>query len=129
MPIGTVFLGTEILLLEDEPLVNLNTSDMIERMGCTVRSFFDLSSAWASARDLLPDVAILDINLHGETSYEFADWLSEKNVGLLFLTGYDSPDVESRWRDHLVCRKPCPPEELKASLVRVLAVRRPTIQL
>ena len=61
-------------------------------------------------------------------SYELADWLHEQQVPIVFLTGYDFPAIDGKWRERPVCRKPCEVAELRAMLVNALATRRQHVQ-
>jgi len=116
--------GARVLLLEHDSLINLSTTEIIEEMGCTVSSFMRLNEGITAAKEELPDVAVLDVNIGGQLSYELADLLHEQKVPIVFLTGYDSPAVEGRWRDRPVCRKPCDSRELRALLIKALATRQ-----
>ena len=114
--------GVRVLLLEDEALVNMNTVELLEKMGCEAGGYLHLDEAWDAARRKLPDVAVLDVNLHDTTtSLEFADWLHEQGVPIVFLTGYTSPAPSGKWQKHPKCEKPCDAEELKELLKAALA--------
>lgn len=118
-------LGIRVLLLEDEALINLNTVELLEEMGCKAAGYLNLGDAWEAARRQIPDVAILDVNLHDTTtSLTFADWLHEKDVPIVFLTGYSSPAPTGKWQKHPRCEKPCDPEDLKELLKAALTSGR-----
>ena len=119
-----VLAGAQVLVLEDDALINLNTTDMIEQMGCTVRSYMNVEDGLTAAQQQLPDLAVLDVNIRGRPSYELADWLEGRGVPIVFVTGYDSPAIEGNWRTRPVCRKPCIPSMLKEQMVLALAARR-----
>jgi DNA-binding response OmpR family regulator len=114
-----------VLVLEDEALINLNTTETIQAMGCAVRPFLRLSDALDAISTKLPDLAVLDVNINGRMSYELAQLLVDRNVPIVFLTGYDSPAVDEKWRQYPVCRKPCDENGLKQLLIDALATRRP----
>ena len=44
----------------------------------------------------LPDLVVLDVNINGRMSYELAQLLVDRDVPIVFLTGYDSPAVEEK---------------------------------
>ena len=94
-----VLSGADVLFLEDDALINLSTTEMIEQMGCVVRSYMSVEDGLAAVQQQLPDIAVLDVNIRGRASYELADWLHERNVPIVFVTGYGSPAIEGRWRD------------------------------
>lgn len=120
---GRVLAGAEVLLLEDDALINLNSTDMIEQMGCRVRSYMSVEDGFAAAQEQLPHVAVLDINIRGRLSYDLADWLRERDVPIVFVTGYDSPAIDGHWREVPVCRKPCAPSSLR-ELLEAALIRR-----
>jgi hypothetical protein len=66
----------------------------------------------------------MDVNVHDTTSLDLASSLKERRIPVLFLTGYDVPDLTGEWRDHAVCRKPCDALELERLLIGVLAAKR-----
>jgi DNA-binding LytR/AlgR family response regulator len=116
--------GAKVLVLEDDALINLNTTETIQAMGCVVHPLLRLSDALVSIQVDMPDVAVLDVNINGRMSYELAQLLVDRDVPIVFLTGYDSPAVEEKWRQYPVCRKPCDENRLKRPLVEALAGRR-----
>jgi DNA-binding response OmpR family regulator len=117
--------GADVLFLEDDAIVNVCTSTALEDMGCNVRALFHLDAAWESARQRLPDAAVLDVNLDGNgTSLDLAEWLDARGVPVIFLTGYTSPTAQGRWRRHPRARKPFDPGELEQLLNEVLLNRR-----
>jgi DNA-binding response OmpR family regulator len=115
--------GARILFLEDEVLISVATTDILERLGYEVAAVLHLEQAWEAAREELPDAAVLDVNLGKETSFELADWLEARGVPVIFLTGYSYPSHRGRWRDHLRCRKPCNPDEVAALLRKAISGR------
>jgi hypothetical protein len=52
------------------------------------------------------DAAILDVNLHGEKSYVIADALTASGIGFVFVTGYGSEAIDSRYAACARCEKP-----------------------
>jgi len=63
-----------------------------------------------------PDAAIVDINLRdGELSYELIDWLQDRGIRIVVLTGY-SDIVLQEGKVAVVLQKPVRDEVLIASL-------------
>jgi DNA-binding LytR/AlgR family response regulator len=52
------------------------------------------------------DGAVLDLNLHGEMAFPVADALMERNVHLVFATGYDRAMIPARFASIRRCEKP-----------------------
>jgi DNA-binding response OmpR family regulator len=118
----TDLIGVRVLLLEDDALINMNTVELLEKMGCNAEGHLHLDEAWDAASRELPDVAVLDVSLHDTmTSLNLADWLHDQGVPIVFLTGYSSPTPSGKWQKHPKCEKPCDPEELKGLLQAALA--------
>ena len=110
----------DILFVEDDPIINLSTATILEEMGCKVTAVVHLAAAWESVRQQLPDAAVLDVNLQGNsTTLELADWLDRKGVPVVFLTAHESPSLRE-WLDHPVSQKPCDPDELERLVVEAL---------
>ncbi len=119
-----ILAGATVLLLEDEALINLSMAQLIEDMGCIVLAFMRVDEAKEAAESLVPDLAVLDVNVGGVMSYELAEALKQRNVPIVFVTGYDSPAITGQWRTHPVCRKPCKASELKQIMAKALQVPR-----
>lgn len=92
--------GTVVLLVEDEYLVALDLQIEIERSGATVVGPVGrLADALDLAGRATPlDVAVLDVNLHGETVFPVADVLAERGVPFVFATGQDIDAIPERHR-------------------------------
>jgi len=83
--------GARVLLLEDEALINLGTTEILQSMGCVVRSFMRLDEAVKAAHEELPDLAVLDVNIHGKMSYELAEWLDTRQIPIVFVRAMTRP--------------------------------------
>jgi CheY-like chemotaxis protein len=106
-----------ILIVEDEMLVAMNIEDMLLDLGHEVAGLASrLAPALALARDALFDVAMLDVNLAGETSFPVADLLIERGIPFLFATGYGPKGIEERYRSHPVLQKPFRSPDLREAL-------------
>ena len=51
------------------------------------------------ARTPRPDAAILDISLGGEMAFPLADLLQEKQIPVVFATGYDQEAIPETYGD------------------------------
>jgi len=112
--------GVRVLLLEDEAIVNFAATDILHEFGCLVTPCMHLHEALAVIEHDLPDAAVLDVNVRGQTSYDLAEKLHEKGVPILFLTGYATFGLAGKWNKFPNCFKPCVPAELKALLIKAL---------
>jgi DNA-binding response OmpR family regulator len=57
--------GLRVLFVEDDALLSLSTTDVMERMGCTVFPAMSMESASAILDGNDPEVAVLDVNVGG----------------------------------------------------------------
>jgi ActR/RegA family two-component response regulator len=63
-----------------------------------------------------PDAAIVDINLRdGELSYELIDWLQDRGIRIVVLTGYSDVSLQEG-KVAVILQKPARDEVLIASL-------------
>jgi CheY-like chemotaxis protein len=71
------------------------------------------------------DVAVLDVNLRGETVAPVAELLRQRGRPFVLLSGYDRSDLKTSFSDVPVLPKPFDAGELIAVLHQM--VERPTI--
>lgn len=70
------------------------------------------------------DGAVLDVNLHGEAVYPVAEILAERNIPFLFVTGYSIGEIDLRFRERPIVRKPFIGPVLTAALQRLVGDSR-----
>ncbi len=79
--------GLRVLLVEDEGLVALLIEEMLADLGHEVIGpFARLNKAMEAAQREQFDIAILDVNLDGEDTYDMADALAARNIPFIFST-------------------------------------------
>ena len=86
-----------ILVVEDEPLIAMMLEDFLESLGHSVCATCEsVSDALIEADKGGFDLAILDVNLKGESVWPVASKLREKNVPFVIATGghVDPPPAE-----------------------------------
>ena len=77
-----------ILVVEDEPLIAMMLEDFLESLGHSVTATCEsVADALAEADKGGFDLAILDVNLKGESVWPVASRLREKNVPFVIATG------------------------------------------
>ena len=86
-----------ILVVEDEPLIAMMLEDFLESLGHSVSATCEsVGDALQEAEKGGFDLAILDVNLKGESVWPVAMKLREKNVPFVIATGghVDPPPAE-----------------------------------
>ena len=78
-----------VFVVEDEGMIAMLLEDYLEEIGCIVAATAaTLDDALVKAAVVEADIAILDINLAGRSSFEVADLLSRRDIPFVFVTGY-----------------------------------------
>ena len=109
--------GLRILVVEDSWHVSTGLRTLLEARGATVDGpVATTADAMRLVSENTPNVAIVDINLRdGELSYELIDWLQDRDIRIVVLTGY-SDIVLQEGKVAVVLQKPVRDEVLIASL-------------
>lgn len=106
-----------VLLVEDEALIAMMAEDMIDSLGHrVVRAATTLADALAACANGDFDVALLDVNLNGDTSMAVATALKARGCFFAFTTGYGAGGVDPEHGDCPVLTKPYALNELEALL-------------
>lgn len=112
--------GRKVLVVEDETLVAMLVEDTLMDAGATVIGpVSTVAEALTVLRAQKPDVAVLDLNLAGETSEPVADQLKQLGIPFVVASGYGAAGLPPRHQDVPVLAKPYAPEDLTAALARL----------
>lgn len=113
--------GTRVLLVEDESLVALMIEDMIEDIGAVgIGTASTIDEALATLQSARPDIAVLDINVGGNTVFPVCERLAELGIPFVFSTGYGQHGVPPQWSASPVLQKPYSAPQLAEALIRCL---------
>ena len=112
----------KLLLVEDSMMIALDAQAMLADEGLDV----EVAGTVADAQRLLGvdsfDVAVLDVNLSGDTSFGLADRLSDLGLPFVFATGYgESIALPDRFKAVPVVSKPYDAAALRVALGTVQA--------
>jgi len=112
--------GKRILVVEDERLIALYNQDLLEDWGCSV---VGPAGSVSSALELLeadvPDAAVIDFDLGGETSEPVAEALVKANRPFLVTTAYDPQHLGAYTSGVHILGKPVDERELRTALARL----------
>lgn len=110
-----------VLIVEDESIVAMMVEDVVLDLGYQVAAVTGrVEQALTLIGSLDFDIAVLDVNLHGQMSYPIADALRTRGKPFVFATGYGVTGLRDEWRDRPVLQKPFEPEALAGALARAL---------
>ena len=109
-----------VLVVEDEPIIGFALMDMLQELGY---GKIELATTLAKANDFLEqskiDIALLDVNVHGERSYGLANELRGRGVSIIFATGYGDAEHPDALKLVPTLKKPFNQEELNAALSKL----------
>jgi DNA-binding response OmpR family regulator len=96
-----------VLVVEDDKLIAMLLEEMLTDLGHkSVEIVHTVKEATAVARRTRVDLALLDANLGGFSSFPVADILAKRKIPLIFLTGYGKAGIEHRYAGTPVLCKP-----------------------
>ncbi|RXQ99948.1 response regulator [Pseudoxanthomonas composti] len=108
---------TRVLIVEDEFLVAMMLEECLEILGYqVVGTMASLEAGLAALSTQQFDVAMLDMNLSGQSSEPIAQALETQGMPFLFVTGYGQAGVPAQYRTRQIVQKPFHLSELKAAL-------------
>jgi CheY-like chemotaxis protein len=113
--------GARILVVEDELMIRMLLEDMLGELGYTIAAQagrVDEALAAANSGDF--HVAILDVNLNGQTISPVADVLAARGVPFVFATGYGESGLPEPYRDRPTLKKPFQLDGLGRTLLSAL---------
>jgi two-component sensor histidine kinase/PAS domain-containing protein len=110
-----------VLVVEDEALTAIEIAHLVESAGFhVVGPARSVAQALALIATCGCDAAVVDINLHGETSEDIAAELAQRHTPFLTLSGYSPEQHPPAFKDAPALSKPLRPAELVAEIVRCL---------
>ena len=111
--------GRRVLVVEDEALVAMLVEDALLDAGAeVVGPVATVAEALLLLKGQLPEAAVLDLNLAGETSTPVADELARRGVPFVVATGYGADGLPPGHANVPVLAKPYDPADLTAALAR-----------
>lgn len=123
---STSLAGRNIFIVEDEPLVALMIEAMVEELGAVVvGNEKHLSGAldFLARRHGEVDVALLDLNLNGTSSYDVAEDARQRGIPVVFSTGYDDGALPDSWKGRPLLEKPFQLAQLETALALAIGSR------
>ena len=99
--------GRHILIVEDEAMIALDLTRLLEENGATVVGpAGNLSQALGLIAASKVDCAAVDIGLGGERVWPVVEALEQATVPFVFLTAYSEKELPLRYRSRPIFQKP-----------------------
>src|SRR5436190_8913723 len=111
--------GRNILVVEDEPLISLEMTALLESAGAKVLQARSVTEAVDRAVGL--SAAVLDYGLGGESVPALCALLSERDIPFMFYTGY--ADVQRTYPEAVVVQKPATANALLTAIMGLVEPR------
>jgi len=110
-----------VLVVEDEWLIATLLEDMLGELGhAVVATAPSLDEALAAVREQSFDLALVDLNLNGQSARSVADSLAERGIPFACTTGYGRTDLDERFRGRPILHKPFELKDLEAVIAQAL---------
>jgi DNA-binding response OmpR family regulator len=111
-----------ILVVEDEPLIAMMLQDFLETLGHRVHASCDsVEGAIGEADKGGFDMAIIDVNLGGETAWPLARKLREKRIPFVIATGGHVEPPPAEFADVPMIEKPYTVDRVSPAIEAALA--------
>ncbi|MGF9564313.1 response regulator [Neorhizobium sp. JUb45] len=103
-----------ILLLEDDLLLAMDMEDFLDDRGYRIAGPYGrVDQALEAAESMHLDGAVVDLNLHGETSLPVIDLLRQRGVPVIVCSGYaELPELKQKLTGLPLLAKPWNPQKL-----------------
>jgi CheY-like chemotaxis protein len=113
--------GKRVLVVEDELMIRMLLEDMLTELGFTVAAEASrIDEALNAAKTAEIDIAVLDVNLSGQTTGPVAEALAARGKPFVFATGYGAQGLPEAFRNRPTLKKPFQLEGLKQALEAAL---------
>ena len=111
-----------VLVLEDEWLIaELLQETLVEAGYRVLGPVSRVYEALQLLENSKPVIAVLDVSLRGETSFEVARVLAKRSIPFIFMTGYVSKDLLGEFKGRPVLNKPVDDAKLLSCVATALA--------
>ena len=117
--------GLRVFVVEDEAAITLLLEDMLLDFGCeVVGPASRIEAACEMARTNAIDLAILDVNIAGQTIAPVVEALSARAIPMVFSTGYGNGGLDESFRGSPVLEKPFTQADLERRMRTAITASR-----
>lgn len=111
-----------ILIVEDEALIAMSMQADLEDEGFDVHCAITVPDALRQISSTLYDAVVLDYNVGGTTSIDFANTLREQRIPFVLCSGSEPTEDIEAFRGIKLVTKPYRPEDLTAAVMAAFGV-------
>jgi CheY-like chemotaxis protein len=113
-----------VILVEDEPFIAIMVEEMLVELGWDVAgTAYNENDAFTLLEKGEVGLALLDVDLGKSNSLAVAATCRERNIPIVFMTGYTVHEVPEECGDALVLTKPFTQDDLQLALARARPMR------
>jgi CheY-like chemotaxis protein len=110
-----------VFVLEDKALIRMMIVQMVEELGHrVVAEAGSISDALALVETAEFDLALLDVNVRGNSSDSVAEIIDRRRLPFIFVSGYNSTGLPAPFHDRSVLQKPFSAPVLKKAIEAAL---------
>ena len=111
--------GLRVLIVDDEWLVAAYLETILIDAGCKIVGPVNtVAAALQQIETNSFDVAMLDVNLHGEIIWPVVEALAIVGTPFVLTTGYELREIRPRYRQLVYCQKPYRAPQVLAAIER-----------
>ena len=113
--------GKTVLIVEDEYYVAADTARALQEAGANVLGpCADKDEAFDLIANELPSAAVIDINLGDGADFSVAELLAGRLVPIVFMTGYDSDVIPTKFAHVPRLQKPVDLREIVNAVAKIV---------
>ena len=121
---GKTAAGKRVFVVEDEIMIRMLLEGMLADLGHSVAAEAgDLRQALDLARQGQFDLAVLDVNLNGDSVTPVVEILAERGVPFIFASGYGQRGLPEGYREAPMLQKPFQVDALEEAIQAVASAR------
>jgi CheY-like chemotaxis protein len=113
-----------VILVEDEPFIAIMVEEMLVELGWDVAgTAYNEDDAFTLLEKNEIGLALLDVDLGKSNSLAVAATCRDRNIPIVFMTGYTAHEVPEECGNALVLTKPFTQDDLQIALSRARPIR------
>ena len=112
--------GLRVLYLEDDAIISMSLVEALQNAGAIVYDRATIDGALSALQSGMYDVALLDVNVGGQMSYEVARAAEARGIPIVLVTGYGQEGWPPEMQHHVMCQKPFTLADLIRAINRAL---------